>query len=82
MATKLIDHMAYDYNFSHDLGFNLAIAFTDFDNNLEPILDKSYGQLVFNAYEWGNDDHGKYFSRQEQIPSRTCTEKELGYKGD
>ena len=63
MATKLIDHMAYDYIFSHDLGFNLAIAFTDFDNNLEPILDKSYGQLVFNAYEWGNDDHGKYFSR-------------------
>ena len=56
MATKLIDHLAYDYIFSHDLGFNLAIAFTSFDNNLEPELEKSYGELIFKTYAWGKND--------------------------
>ena len=63
MATKLIDHLAYDYIFDHDQGLNLAVAFTSYDNNPDPILDKSYGQLVFNAYEWGSDENDNYFVR-------------------
>ena len=57
MATKLIDHLPYDYIFDHDQGLNLAIAFTSYDNNPEPILDKSYGELVFKAYEWGTGEN-------------------------
>lgn len=55
MATKLADYLPYDYIFDHDQGLNLAIAFTSYDNNPDPILDKSYGELIFNAYEWGTD---------------------------
>ena len=82
MATKLIDHLADDYIFSHDQGLNLAIAFTNFDNIIEPILDKSYGELIFNAYVWGKDDQGEYFDKQDLIPSHSCTDEELGFKGD
>ena len=56
MQTKMIDHFPNDYIVSHDnLGLYLAIAFTDYDTETEPILDKSYGEIIFNAYEWGSD---------------------------
>ena len=35
---------------------NFAIAFTAYDDETEPILDESLGELVFNSYSWGNDD--------------------------
>ena len=63
MATKLADYLPYEYIFDYDQGLNLAIAFTSFDNNPEPILDKSYGELIFNTYEWGSDENGNYFVR-------------------
>ena len=59
----MIDHLSNDYIVSNDLGLNLAIAFTDYDTNQEQILDKSYGELVFSAYEWGVDEKGDYFTR-------------------
>ena len=60
----MIDHFPNDYIVSHDnLGLYLAIAFTDFDNEREPILDKSYGEIIFNAYEWGSDENGEYYVR-------------------
>ena len=63
MASKLADYLPYDYIFDHNQGLNLAIAFTSFDNNPDPILDKSYGELIFNSYEWGTDENDKYFTR-------------------
>ena len=63
MATELADYLPYDYKFDYDQGLNLAIAFTSFDNNPDPILDKSYGELIFNAYEWGSDENDNYFVR-------------------
>ena len=35
MSTKMIDHLSSDYIVSHDIGLNLAIAFTDYDTNQE-----------------------------------------------
>ena len=80
MSTTMIDHLSDDYIFRNNgTGFNLAIGFTEYDDNPEPILDKKYGSLIFKAYEWGtNETTGKYFVRQEEIPSRPCTEEELG----
>ena len=63
MATTLNEHLPHDYIFDHEQGLNLAIAFTSYDSNPNPILDKSYGELVFNAYEWGKDENDKYFVR-------------------
>ena len=61
MSTVMIDHLPNDYIVSHDIGLNLAIAFTDYDTNPELILDKSYGEIVFSAHEWGVNDEGDYF---------------------
>lgn len=63
MATKLTDSLPHGYTFNYESGLNIAVAFTSFDNGKEPILDKSYGELVFNEYTWGRDEQGEYFSR-------------------
>ena len=43
------------YVFSYEQGFNIAIAFTAYDSETEPILDRSYGEIVFREYEWDFD---------------------------
>ena len=54
MSTIMIDNLTSDFIASNEkTGLNLAIAFTKYDSNPEPILDKSYGRLVFKTYEWG-----------------------------
>ena len=65
MSTTMIDNISNDFIVSHDLtGLNLAIAFSEYDDETEPILDKSYGRLVFIAYEWGiNEKTGEYWTR-------------------
>ena len=50
-----------DYVFDFEQGLNVAIAFTDYSNDMEPILKESFGRIVFRAYEWGIDENGKYF---------------------
>ena len=45
-----------NYNFTYKDGINFAIAFTAYDDETEPILDESFGEIVFNSYSWGNDD--------------------------
>ena len=52
------------YVFGYDDGLNIAVAFTAYDSETENILDKSYGEIVFIAYEWGYDpDDGTSFVR-------------------
>ena len=65
MSTTMIDNISSDFIADNEqTGLNLAISFTEYDNVAEPILDKSYGELVFIAYEWGTDEvTGKYFVR-------------------
>lgn len=36
-----------DYEFTAENGFNIAIALTAYDNDPMPILDPSYGEIVF-----------------------------------
>ena len=38
-----------DYTFSYQNGFNIALAFTEFNDESESILDESYGEMVFYA---------------------------------
>ena len=65
MSTTMIDSISTDFIANNEVtGLNLAISFTEYDDVTEPILDKSYGEIVFNAYEWGTDEvTGKYFVR-------------------
>ena len=48
MSTTMINSIPNDFVVSQDsTGLNLAIAFTKYDSEPLPILDKSYGRLVF-----------------------------------
>lgn len=48
MSTTMINSIPNDFVVSHDsTGLSLAIAFTEYDSEPNPILDKSYGRLVF-----------------------------------
>ena len=48
-------HYDEDSIFSQQQGFNIAVAFTDWDSETEPILDPSFGELYFTVVEWGVD---------------------------
>ena len=53
LQTLEINAFADSYKFTIENGFNLAVAFTAYDNEPEPIIDKSYGEVVFMHHEWG-----------------------------
>lgn len=44
--------------FNHTNGFNFAVAFSAYDDDPEPILDPTYGELKFNHYFWGRNEEG------------------------
>ena len=78
IASATVDsHFDQDYQFSyeHD-GMNFAVAFTAFDRVTEPILDPSYGKLVFNAWSWGIK--GDFLTDREPLGTHQCTKEELG----
>ena len=43
------------------MGFNVAVAFTDWDSEREPILDPTIGELYFYSMEWGFNPDGTIF---------------------
>ena len=47
--------------FDFSMGFNIAAAFINYDNNTEPIDDPTVGELVFNHFKWGQDADGTNF---------------------
>ena len=47
-----------DFVMTYEAGLNFAAAFTAFDSVREPILDRSIGELVFKAWEWGENEDG------------------------
>ncbi len=65
MQTNMIGYLDADYTVDYDKVLNVAIAFTAYDNESEPILDKKFGELIFNAYEWGINEDGKFFVTQD-----------------
>ena len=66
--------------FTYQNGFNIAAAFSEFNNNKEWELDPSYGTLVFNSYEWGIGPDGDVFTERKRLPSHVCTNDELGFE--
>ena len=48
--------------FTYINGFNIAIAFTEFNSNREYELDPKYGRVVINSYSWGADSDGNLFT--------------------
>ena len=74
--------MTDDDSFTYDMGFNIAVALTRYDSDLEPFDDPTVGQVVFNHYKWGTNPDGQNFAGRYPIPSHACTREELGLDGD
>ncbi len=45
----------------------------------ENILSPEQAELAFSRIEWGFDENGEYYENEEKIPSRTCTDLDLGW---
>ena len=75
-------HFDPDYVFDYSQKFNIAVAFTAYDSNPEPILDPTYGELIFNHFEWGPKPDGSYTTERRRISQHTCSKEELGLDGD
>ena len=71
-----------DYVFDFKNGFALAVAFTAYDSNPNPILDPTYGEIVYNYYYWGPTEDGGYETGRSRISTHPCTDEELGLEGE
>ena len=64
--------------FGSENGLSVAIALIDYDSNEEEILDKSYGEFVFNTSVWGLKEDGSIFWFQDEMESYPCSKEEIG----
>ena len=78
MTSTRQNYLTPDDELSFSDGLNFAAAFTAYDNELDPILDKSIGELVFKSYQWGEDETGWLNFARERLSTHTCTREELG----
>ena len=67
-----------DYKFGFEQGFNIAVAFTAFDDEKENILRPEIGRIVYRQYKWGFEANDRYKLTQDYLPTHTCTKQELG----
>ena len=77
-ATEQIANITDTEVFDTKMGLKIAVAFIGLDKNPEPILDKSFGRIVFTRWTWGVSADGTYFEMYDEIPSHYCTKNELG----
>ena len=61
---------------------DMAVAFSDFDNEREYDLDPSFGSLVFMTTEWKTFPNGKTIDTETILPSHACSAQELGLDRD
>ena len=64
--------------FDSKKGLAIAVAFMDHDENM---LDPEQGELAFYRNEWDFNEKGSFVETYEQIPSRPCTDQDLGWDG-
>ena len=76
-ATKDLFYSSED-KFSYKNGFNIAVAFTEYNTVKEWELPKEYGTLVINSFSWGTESNGNFFVKRLQLPTHTCSKEELG----
>ena len=60
------------------MGLKIAIALIEYNDHPEPILDETYGRIVFTRWNWYEDTDGNYFDTRDEIPSHYCSEEEIG----
>lgn len=73
-ATKDLAFDATDI-FNYENGFNIAVAFTEYNNNQEWELPPEYGSLKINSYSWGANPDGTFFTRRAELPTHVCSKE-------
>ena len=68
--------------FDYRNGFNVAAAFTTYDEIYDWELPPRIGQLVINAFQWGNDENGNSFTKRARLNSHVCSKEELNISGE
>ena len=51
------------YVFSNEQGMNIAVAvFSPFSPDYQKPIDPSYGKIIFQRVDWGQDEQGKFYN--------------------
>lgn len=58
ITTTISNANTYEDFFDSSMGLNIAVAFTSYDNDQDPIDDPTIGEVVFNHYKWGQNPDG------------------------
>lgn len=80
LTTESRLHFADSDAFDYAHGLNIAVGFTGYDGTTGWQLDPSYGELVVNSIEWGQNEDGSYYRNEYPLETRNCTDLELGLK--
>ena len=77
------DHFSDTYKFGYDQGFNIAVAFTGYNNLRENELPPEIGYFRYRVWEWGyHSNNQTYWGRHTVLDSHNCSREELGLDGD
>ena len=68
--------------FGYEKGMNIAVAVTEYNKVREMELERSYGEIIFNTYRWGEGADGAPFVSLDPIESHVCSAEELNVDGD
>ena len=63
-------------------GFSIATMFTAYDDNPNPILDPTYGELLIRYTRWGENPDGTYYDEFVDLPTHPCSNEDLGLNED
>ena len=60
----------YDENFEFHTknGLRIAAMFTAYDDNPDPILDPTYGELLIRYTRWGENPDGTFYDEFDNLP--------------
>ena len=61
------------FEFKTKNGFTIATMFTAYDDNPNPILDPTYGELLIRYTRWGENPDGTFYDEFIDLPTHYCT---------
>ena len=73
ITTTTFNAVTNTETFDSSTGFNIAVAFSAYDSETEPIDDPTVGELIFNHYKWGANPDGSIFAGRYKLKSHRCT---------
>ena len=63
-------------------GLNFTVAFRDYGNETESILDPAYGHLILEIWKWGSKPDSSVFDYLDRLTTHVCSLEEPGLTED